>query len=275
MNGKIFDIQRFSLHDGPGIRTTVFMKGCPLSCPWCHNPEGLSTSPAVQFFEAECIGCGACEGEHTEERAHLCPTGAIKRCVREISAEELLSELMRDKDFYRDGGGITFSGGECLLQADFLVEVMTLLKEEGINIAVDTSGEVPYAAIEKTLPFTEHYLYDVKCIDSELHKSVIGKDNRRILENLARLSGERKKIHIRVPVIPDFNDSDSEQERIAAYLAKIGGITEATLLPYHTLGKSKYATLGLAVRYDTEKKIGKSRLDILKEIYRNYGLNAN
>ena len=268
MTGRIFDIQRFSVHDGPGIRTTVFMKGCSLRCPWCHNPEGLSYEKQPQFFKEECIGCTSCGGEHSIDKAGLCPTNALQVAGRDISAEELLSEILRDRDFYGDSGGVTFSGGECLLQYEFVTEMLKLAKAEGISTAVDTSGAVDWKNIEATLDYTDIYLYDVKCVTSELHEKVIGKDNRLILENLKRLGDAGAKIWIRVPVIPDFNDSKDEVEKIAEILSKLKGVERATLIPYHTLGKNKYETLGMSCHYSTEKRISDKKLEEYKEILR-------
>ena len=193
MKGIIFDIQRFSVHDGPGIRTTVFMKGCPLSCPWCHNPEGLSGKMGVQYFKEKCIGCNLCLGEKTLERVKSCPTGALSVSGVEIDADSLMTEVLKDREFYSLDGGVTFSGGECLSQAEFVSEMLKRIKEKGITTAVDTSGYVPFESIEKTLEYTDIYLYDVKSIDESLHKKYVGKDNKLILDNLKKLS-ERGRI---------------------------------------------------------------------------------
>ena len=158
LTGTIFDIQRFSVHDGPGIRTTVFMKGCPLRCQWCHNPEGLSKSVQLQFLEELCIGCGACGKRSQLSDAEKCPTNALRLCGREVSGEEILRTVMRDQVFYADQGGITFSGGECLLQADFVAAVMKLVKAQGIHTAIDTCGYVPWSELEKTLQDCDLYL---------------------------------------------------------------------------------------------------------------------
>lgn len=272
MIGRIFDIQRFSLHDGPGIRTTVFMKGCSLSCPWCHNPEGLSFSVTPQFFSEKCISCGACRGEHTLENTELCPAEALCASGRDVTCDELFAEVMRDRDFYGEDGGVTFSGGECLLQADFVSEMLERFKESGITTAVDTAGYVPYESIGKTLPYTDYYLYDIKCVSAELHRNVIGKDNALILENFEKLSASGAKIFVRVPVIPDFNDNEAEMEKIAETVAGKEGVLGATLMPYHTLGKNKYETLGLVATYNTEKRIDSKVLEDYKEIFRKKGV---
>ena len=268
MDAVIFDIQRFSVHDGPGIRTTVFMKGCPLRCGWCHNPEGLSGAVGTQFFAEECIGCGRCSGERTPAAAEKCPTGALKLCGRVVSEGELLQEVLADRDFYGTDGGVTFSGGECLLQADFVASMLQKLKTGGISAAIDTCGCVPWENIEKTLPFCDVYLYDIKCADSDLHERFTGQPNGLILENLQKLAHSGARIWIRTPVIPDVNDNEAEMAAIAAIVQGTPGVEKITLMPYHTLGKSKYATLGLQPGYETEKSVSPAALEGLKDIFR-------
>lgn len=272
MTGLIFDVQRFSVHDGPGIRTTVFMKGCPLRCGWCHNPEGLSGAVQPQFTPEECIGCGSCGGDHSLAGAKKCPTGALKAVGREVTTEKLLAEVLADRDFYGEDGGVTFSGGECLLQAEFVAEMLMRIRNEGITTAVDSCGLVPWEAIRMTLPYTNTYLYDVKCLDGEKHRSFTGHDNRLILENLEKLAESGANLWIRVPVIPDFNDSAGEMTAIADLVHNTPGVSRVTLMPYHTLGKSKYATLGMIPGYETEKTIPQSKLSEFKSIFREAGL---
>lgn len=272
MEGMVFDIQRFSVHDGPGIRTTVFMKGCPLRCGWCHNPEGLSAQPQVQFLAEGCIGCGRCGGKRTLANADKCPAGALKRLGTRYTPGELLPAVLADRDFYGDEGGVTFSGGECLLQADFVAEMLKLLKAAGVTTAVDTCGCVPWESIEKTRAYCDTYLYDIKCADPDLHRRFTGRDNGLILENLTKLGAAGANIWIRVPVIPDFNDNEGEMSRIADIAATIPGVEQVTLMPYHTLGKSKYATLGLVPGYDTEKNISKDRMSELRTLFSDQGL---
>lgn len=274
MEGMVFDIQRFSVHDGPGIRTTVFMKGCPLRCGWCHNPEGLTMAPQVQFFPEACIGCGHCGGSRDIVSAEKCPAGAQKTVGTSYTPEELLEKALADRDFYGSDGGITFSGGECLLQADFVAHMLRLIKKQGITTAVDTCGCVPWESIEKTLNDCDTYLYDIKCADPDTHRRFTGRDNHLILENLERLGRSGASIWIRVPVIPDFNDCDAEMERIAAIAAATEGVRQVTLMPYHTLGKSKYATLGLTPGYDTDKIITQTRLEQLQDLFRNKNLHV-
>lgn len=260
MTGRVFDIQRFCVHDGPGIRTTVFLKGCPLRCRWCHNPEGLRAEEQVQFFAAECIGCFRCGGNRTMENVKKCPSGALKRVGEDYALDELLNAVLADRDFYGIDGGVTFSGGECLLQPDYVAEMLKRCKSEGITTAVDTCGFVPWGSLEKTLTLCDTYLYDVKCADPELHKAFTGQRNELILENLGRLSAAGANIWIRIPVIPDFNDNDPEMQAMAAIVNNLPGVSKVTLMPYHTLGKSKYDTLGMEPGYHTDKYIGTAEL---------------
>lgn len=267
VKGIVSDFKRMSVHDGPGIRTTMFLKGCPLQCLWCHNPENLRTAPALSFTRKLCIGCGACvpacpEGVHSiqEDNTHRlrfelckgcgacveeCLPGALKLYGRIMEPEEAARLLLEDKDFYaQSGGGVTFSGGEPLLQSAFLAALMRLLKKEGIHIAVDTCGEVPWSAFEKVLPYTDLFLYDIKHPDSAMHKKGTGSGNERILQNLENLSRQAVPAEIRTPVIPGYNDSPETLSRIAVLLNAYNNITAWRLLPYHSMAKGKYEALG-------------------------------
>lgn len=247
----IFDIQRNSFVDGPGIRTTVFFKGCNLRCKWCHNPESQSFEKQMMFYKDKCTGCGKCREvcpNHLEKcdfcgKCELyCPTDARKICGREYTIEEVFAEIIKDKSFYdNSGGGVTFSGGECMLQPDFLYEILKKCKNAGIHTAVDTAGNVPWESFEKILPFTDLFLYDIKALSPELHKIGTGVSNELILENLKKLSG-RADIIIRIPVIGGYNDNETELKQIAEYLKEIK-IVKAEPLPYHAMGKHKYIAL--------------------------------
>lgn len=272
MRGTIFDIQRFSVHDGPGIRTTVFMKGCPLRCKWCHNPEGLSPAPQLRFEEEKCIGCGKCGDRTHLEDAQICPTTALTVCGRDIDEDEVIREILKDSGFYGEHGGVTFSGGECLLQADFVASVLSKVKGLSLHTAIDTSGCVPWRSIEKTLPFCDLYLYDIKCIAPENHKEFTGVDNAQILANIQKLSQVDKEIWVRVPIIPDFNDNEPEIEAIAGLVSVLPRVSRVTLMPYHTLGASKYPTLGLTYPYNAEKRISEASLSRFCEIFTNRGI---
>lgn len=268
MTGRIFDIKHFAVHDGDGIRTTVFFKGCPLKCIWCHNPEGITRPKQLAYYAHKCIGCGecvsACEAHSISDKGHifdrtkcdgcekkdtpacesLCLGGALKHYGRDVTVEDLMPSLLADVDFYKNsGGGVTLSGGECLAQADFCAELLCALKEQGIHTAVDTCGLVPRESIEKVLPYTDIFLYDVKAIDGEVHKKCTGVDNALILENLRYLDSVGAKIEIRIPVVPRFNDG--ELKKIYDFLAPMKNITAVKELKYHNLAGSKYDALGM------------------------------
>lgn len=245
----VFRVQRFSVHDGPGIRTTVFFKGCPLRCPWCHNPEGLSAAPELQFFKEKCMGCGRCGDRSSLQTADACPVGALSVCGERLTLEEAVRLVLRDRAYYGADGGVTLSGGECLLQADFSAELLRTIKAEGVHTAIDTSGAVPWSAFEKNLEVCDLYLYDIKCMDAARHRAWIGADNVLILDNARRLSSLGKPMWVRVPVIPGFNDDGDEMRRIADFVNGLPSVERVTLMPYHTLGKSKYETLGLDCTY--------------------------
>lgn len=248
----IFDIQRNSFVDGPGIRTTVFFKGCNLRCKWCHNPESQSFEKQMMFYKDKCTGCGKCREvcpNHLKKcdfcgKCELyCPAEARKICGREYTSDEVFAEVIKDKAFYdNSGGGVTFSGGECMLQLDFLCEILEKCKSAGIHTAVDTAGNVPWKSFEKILPFTDLFLYDIKAFGAELHRKGTGVSNELILENLKNLSG-RADIIVRIPVIGGYNDNDEEIRRIADFLKQIK-IIKAELLPYHAMGEHKYTALG-------------------------------
>ena len=248
----IFDIQRNSFVDGPGIRTTVFFKGCNLRCKWCHNPESQSFEKQMMFYKDKCTGCGKCREvcpNHLKKcdfcgKCELyCPADARKVCGREYTSDEVFAEVIKDKAFYdNSGGGVTFSGGECMLQLDFLCEILEKCKAAGIHTAVDTAGNVPWESFEKILPFTDLFLYDIKAFGAELHRKGTGVSNELILENLKNLSG-RADVIVRIPVIGGYNDNDEEIRQIVDFLKQIK-IIKAELLPYHAMGEHKYTALG-------------------------------
>lgn len=239
----IFDIQRASFADGPGIRTTVFFKGCNLRCAWCHNPESQRTEPQIMFYREKCIHCGRCVGLTVESTDFLCFHDAKEICGRDYTVDEVLSVVLKDKPFYDNtNGGVTFSGGECMLQLDFLHEILQKCKENGIHTAVDTAGNVPWSRFERILPYTDLFLYDVKLFDDEAHIKYTGCSNRMILENLKNLLGTDAEVCIRIPIIGGVNDSVEEMRRIKNFLAPYAPVT-IELLPYHRLGLHKYDAL--------------------------------
>ena len=214
--GIVFDIQRFSISDGPGIRTTVFLKGCNLRCAWCHNPE--SVSPEPQRMDGELYG-------------------------KEMSCLEVMETVCRDAAFYQNsGGGMTLSGGEPLLQPEFALELLKWCREEQIHTVVDTAGNVPYAVFEKIIPYTDLFLFDLKAVSPELHREGTGVDNQLILENLQRLDVPK---WIRIPVIPSYNDNQKELEAMAERLQDVPKVERICLLPFHRLGFAKYRKLGV------------------------------
>ena len=253
----IFDIEHGSFVDGPGIRTTVFFKGCNLKCAWCHNPESQSFKPQLLFYRDKCTGCGKCREVCPNQLEHCdlcgkctiyCPVNARKLCGESWDVERLLGEILQDKEFFENtDGGVTFSGGECMLQPEFLGEILRKCKENGIHTAVDTAGNVPWSSFERILPDTDLFLYDVKCFDDARHRDCTGVGNRLILENLGKLLELGQNVLIRIPVIPGINDRVEEMEAIRAFLNSHGKPVGVELLPYHRLGENKYAALGLPV----------------------------
>jgi len=263
--GTIFNIMRYAIHDGPGIRTTVFLKGCPLECWWCHNPEGMTRQPEVAYRVERCILCGDCieacphgalhQADTRIERssdlcavcgtcADHCLTGARESVGREISVGDLLVEILKDRVFYDEsGGGVTFSGGEPLLQAEFLAAILKACREHGIHTTIETSGYTSPANLELVMDHTELFLYDVKLIDEGLHQHHTGVSNRIILRNLAALVTRQKAVIVRVPVIAGVNDDAASIGAIGAFVAGLDGIREIHLLPFHESAGTKYRSL--------------------------------
>ena len=276
-----------SVHDGPGIRTTLFLKGCPLRCLWCHNPENLRVKPSLSFTQKLCVGCGACM-EICPQQVHRissglhelhyedcincgaciaeCLTGALRLYGEESTPEDAAARLLEDKIFYeQSGGGVTFSGGEPLLQSGFLHETMQLLKAHNIHIAIDTCGDVSWAAFEEVLPYTDLLLYDIKHIDPIMHKKGTGAGNERILENLRRLQACGVSIEIRTPVIPGYNDDEKTLRGIATMLQGCPRVKTWRLLPYHSMAKAKYEAIGMAYAMPETEMPDAARMRSLQE----------
>ena len=270
----IFDIQHSSFVDGPGIRTTVFFKGCNLKCAWCHNPESQDFKPQMLFYKDRCTLCGKCKEVCKNKECILCgkctffcPNEARQISGKEYTLDEVFEEIMADKVFYEtSGGGVTFSGGECMLQIDFLVEILKKCKENGIHTAVDTAGHIPFEHFKKVLPYTDLFLYDIKLFDSEAHKKYVGVDNKLILNNLKELFKLGAKIIVRIPVIGGVNDNIDEMQKIKSFLDECGTPDKVELLPYHSMGERKYLALGKEP-YHFSIPSGE-KLEALKQIFR-------
>ena len=279
LTGKIYDIQGFSVQDGPGVRTTVFLKGCPLRCPWCHSPESQRFDTELNWMSLRCLGiekCGKCLGvcshdcikrgepstnaagedivfpevdkalcDECSKCAAACKATALYMCGNDMTVDEVMHRIERDMPFYEDsGGGLTVSGGECLSQPDFTTELLRRCKDLKVNTAVDTTGFVRWEIIERVLPFTDLFLYDLKCMDNALHNQVIGVSNALILENADKLADAGGKLWIRIPVMPMFNDSEEHFAQYGQFLSQIkNAVVMVQLLPYHKMGVSKHARL--------------------------------
>ena len=258
MKATIFNIERNSYVDGPGIRTTVFFKGCNLRCAWCHNPESQSAKPQMMFYKNKCTGCGKCKEKcpNNLELCELCgkctlycPHDAREICGKEYTVDEVMREILKDKAFYdNSGGGVTFSGGESMLQIDFLEELLKACKQNGIHTAIDTAGYVPYESFERVLPYTDLFLYDVKCYDSDKHIKYTGVSNEQILSNLEKLLKTGISVWVRIPIIPTVNDTEEEMLAIKSFLYSCRAPKKIELLPYHSMGENKYAALGKATQ---------------------------
>lgn len=289
MVGMIFNIQRFSIHDGPGIRTTVFLKGCSLRCFWCHNPESINPSPELQVFVHKCIRCGRCAevcpvkahsiecGRKVFKRnlciqcgkcAEICYAGALEMAGEKISVKEVVDEVEKDRAFYENsGGGVTFSGGEPLVQKEFLKELLAESKRRGLHTAVETAGNVPWEAFEEITPFTDLFLYDVKVMDSKKHKAATGSANKRCIGNLKKLAEKGANIHIRIPVISRVNDTQEDMHEIVEFVKTTGRSIPMELLPFHRMGEGKYASLDLEYKAKEYEAPTDEKLQKLKQVF--------
>lgn len=223
--GLVFDIKRGSVKDGPGLRTSVFLKGCPLRCVWCHNPE--SQAAASQRAVA---------------------TGEV--CGREMSVGEVLDEVLADRPFYGADGGLTLTGGEPTMQPDFAADLAAAARAQGVSVALDTCGEAPWATFARLLPHVDLFLYDLKCLDDKRHRALTGVGNARILDNLRRLDAAGARLWIRCPLVPGLNDADADLAALRDFVAGLRGVERVEVCPYHALGLEKYAKFGIPVRLD-------------------------
>lgn len=284
--GLVFNIMRFALHDGPGIRTTVFLKGCPLRCWWCHNPESESQEPEVLYFQERCIGCGECvracphgalsldaAGEHVVrdpsrcepcgECAEACPTGARQLVGRRMTVAEVVREVAKDQVFFDEsGGGVTISGGEPLMQPEFVEELLSALRGRRIRTALDTCGLAQPEVVERVRPHVDLFLYDLKAMDQATHLKYTGVKNDLILRNLASLAEAGSTVIVRLPVIPGVNDGGDQLDTLAGFMTA-HGLRDLDLLPYHRIGSDKYQRLHLEWRMEGVEPPDAEHLDAL------------
>lgn len=293
LTANIFNIQPMSTEDGPGIRSTVFMKGCNMRCLWCQNPEGLTTRVHLVHDSLKCIGCGTClksctRGAITDSGSGLkynancerclacadrCPSLAIRVVGERVTVEQLVKKLLRDKPFYdQSGGGVTFSGGECLLQSQFLLEVIPRLKEEGIAVCIDTAGSIRPEIFGAVATQADLILYDLKVMDDSLHKKLTGVSNQLVLENAAWLGGAGIPVWVRVPVVPGYTDSEKNLEEIASFLKQhMGGVERVDLLGYNDLCANDYAMLDIEFPIIEVPRVKESKMLRLQEIIARSG----
>ena len=295
--GIVFNIQRFSIHDGPGVRTTIFFKGCPLRCLWCDNPEGQKAAPEMVFWKERCILCETCVG--------ICPHNAIKtarrkskiivksrctvcgRCLdtcysraleqtgRYVSIDEVLEEVNRDRIFFEaSGGGITASGGEPTAQPEFVVELLRRCKERQIHTAIETCGYAEWSILEKVLKYTDLVLYDIKEMDPVKHKEFVGVHNDLILENARKISSDLIPMVVRIPIIPGYNDSERNIEATGRFISELRRVSEVNLLPYHRFGEAKYKRLGLKYELKELKPPREENIKSIREAMESYGLEV-
>lgn len=280
--GIVFDIQNFSLHDGPGVRTTVFLKGCPLRCPWCSNPESQSPVKQIMFYEEKCEECGECK--------KICPTGAItsgKGCIgcgkcvdicqhdarklagREMSSEEVIKEVLKDKMFYGETGGVTCSGGEALMQPEFLLEIFKGCKEKGIHTVLDSTAYCKPDIYKEIMQYVDLAYIDLKCIEPKKHEELTAVKNDWILENIRYMDENQIQFNIRMPIIPGYNDSDQIIDETIQFLSSLKSEYKVWLLPFHAFGKSKYPKVGMKWTMGNLQNLERSALEPMADKFRN------
>lgn len=288
---NITNIQKFSIHDGDGIRTSVFFKGCPLRCEWCHNPETQEYGREMQFDAEKCVGCGACVKACQSHALSMkdkkpvlnkslctlcgrcenfCPAGLREIVGREYTVKELIKELIKDQMFYEEsGGGVTLSGGEVMaMDTDYILAVAKELKRQDINLTIDTCGYVPYEKFQAILPYVDTFLYDVKVMDPEIHKQYMGVDNKLILENLNRLSADGARIYIRIPTVKEVNGNAENMKETIAFLKEHDiHPPQINLLPYHDTGSGKYRKLDMEYMGKNLHAPDKAEMEELRQLF--------
>lgn len=291
----VTNIQKFSIHDGDGVRTTVFFKGCPLRCVWCHNPETQRFYPEMLLDKSKCVGCGMCEKICPNKAVTLVdgmPVTDLEKCTqcgkcekfctgvgrevvgKEYTVKELVKELVKDRMFYEDsGGGVTLSGGEIMsVDNDYLYSLAKALDREDITLTIDTCGYADFGKFERILPYVDTFLYDVKVMDPELHKKYIGVDNDLILENLKKLSDAGARIYIRIPTVKEVNGNDANMQATIDFLKDNNiRVANVNLLPYHDTGKGKYSKIGMDYEGEKLSAPGKDEMDHFKQMFEDAG----
>ena len=296
VKGIIFDIKKYSIHDGPGTRTTVHLKGCPLSCWWCHNPESQAVLPAVLFRPERCIACGTCvkscpskaisvqDGTLITDRGlcdgcgiceKVCPAEAREVCGKKYSVDELMTQLRKDEIFFRDGGGVTFSGGEPFAQPDFLIAALKACEAEGYHRAIYTCGFVQKEVILEAAKHANLFLYDVKQMDPIKHKEYTGVDNAVILANLKAISEAGAKINVRFPFMPGLNTDDENVGALGAFVKDLKGVTAVNILPYHTVAKGKHERWKMDYKLPNLMPPTENQTRHAAEILESYGLKVH
>jgi len=280
--GVIFNVQRFSVHDGPGLRSTVFMKGCPLRCAWCHNPESQPPAPAFVRLSHRCMRCERCSEADLAEPVvagrgmadvDRCPTGALQSVGERVDAATLVPRLLRDRPFFDEsGGGVTVSGGEPLMQAPFVTDLLRRLRAAGVHTALDTCGFSPWPVLRDAAAEADLVLFDVKLMDDTRHRAATGVSNRPILANLEAMSRVHPAIWVRLPIVPGHTDDESNIDAVGAFLRPLPGIARIDLLPYHPTGESKFARVGLECAVRGTPTPTADRLAILAARLRAAGL---
>jgi len=291
--GTIINIQKYSIHDGPGIRTTVFLKGCPLNCWWCHNPESQNPTPEIMFFKEKCTGCGSCfkrcptkaielvEGYPVTYKtkctlcgkcSDFCPSSARELVGKDISIKDLMSEIIKDEVFYEESnGGVTFSGGEPLMHADYLSNILNICKEKNIHTTIDTSGYAAWSQFEKIIDKVDLFLFDIKHMNNKKHLEYTGVSNNVILENLKKLSERGSNIYIRMPIIAGINDDDENIDNAVEFISKLN-IIHVDLLPYHKMGMDKYRRLDRSYKLSGLEKPTEEVIAKIAEKFKSAGI---